>query len=157
MKKMLIAISSLANLSTYAATVPSNPESFELVCDKIDVIGSSFDNSRISSSYIKWDKTKKSLSIKSEELNEFHDELNGNHNDIFIRQENMESYPRIYITFKSNPYFEKWKNEYNTRFVTTQIDMSPKSKRALFKLTSFWQTGGVISKVTTKQAWCEIR
>ena len=90
-------------------------------------------------------------------LNEFHDELNGNHNDIFIRQENIESYPRIYITFKSNPYFEKWKNEYNTRFVTTQIDMSPKSKRALFKLTSFWQTGGVISKVTTKQAWCEIR
>ncbi|QCU76366.1 hypothetical protein [Pseudoalteromonas distincta] len=157
MKKMLIAISLLANLGAHATTVSSHPESFELICDKIDVIGSSFDDSRVPSSYIKWDKTKKSLSIKSEELNEFHDELNGHHNDIFIRQENIESYPRIYITFKSNPYSEKWKNEYNTRFVTTQIDMSPKSKRALFKLTSFWQTGGVISRVTTKQAWCKIR
>ncbi|QTH63353.1 hypothetical protein J1N51_11510 [Psychrosphaera ytuae] len=157
MNKFLMNILLIAGFWSPVALASATPDSFELICDKIDVIGRSFDESRVSSSYIKWDKKKKSLSIKSEELNEFHGELNGNYNDIFVRQENMDSYPRIYFTFKSNPSFDKWENGHGTRFVSTQVDISPESKRALFNLTSFNQTGGVISNVTTKRAWCKLR
>jgi hypothetical protein len=69
--------------SSMAAESNVVPDSFDLVCDTVDVIGYSFGKDRIPQSYVKWDKQKKSLIIKSEELSEFHDELNPSYSNIY--------------------------------------------------------------------------
>lgn len=143
--------------SSMAAGSNIIPNSFDLVCDTVDVIGYSLGKDRIPQSYVKWDKQRKSLTIKSEELSEFHDELNPSYSNIYTVQKDFGDSQRVFLTFKAKSYAEKWEHESATRFVSAQVDLSPKTKGALLKLTEFWQTGGVISMVETKQARCKIR
>tara|TARA_B100001063_G_scaffold115230_1_gene107663 strand:+ start:2204 stop:2683 length:480 start_codon:yes stop_codon:yes gene_type:complete len=148
----------LFSVSNIATARPSDsPNSFDLVCDTVDVIGYSLGKDRISQSYVKWDKHRKSLTIKSEELSEFHDELNPSYSNIYTSNKDFGDSQRVFLTFKAKSFAEKWEHENSTRFVSAQIDLSPKTKGALLKLTEFWQTGGVISMVETKQARCKIR
>ncbi len=143
--------------SSMTANSSETPNSFDLVCDTVDVIGYSLGKDRIPQSYVKWDKQRKSLTIKSEELSEFHDELNPAYSNIYTSQKDFSNSLRVFLTFKSKSFAEKWEHESATRFVSAQIDLSLKTKGALLKLTEFWQTGGVISMVVTKQARCKIR
>lgn len=156
-KFMLLIATALSCSHALAAKLDSTPSSFDLICNTVHVTGYSLGKDRISQSYVRWDKIKKSLTIKSEELNEFHDELNPSYSDIYTSQKDFGESQRIFITFKAKSYAEKWEQESATRFVSAQVDLSPKSKGALLKLTEFWQTNGVISMVETKHAFCKMR
>lgn len=156
---MLLIATMFLGQNAFAAIAYTTPNDFELTCDTVDVIGYSLGKDRIPLSYIKWDKTQESLTIKSEELDEFNDTLNPSENYIYSSQEDFGTSQRILITFKAKSYAEdiEWKYESGTRFVSVQVDSSSTSKGAVLKLTEFWQTNGVISSVETKQAICKKR
>lgn len=153
---LVIAITFFCNYA-FATKTYTTPASFDLVCDTVQVTGYSLGKDRIPLSYITWRKLKKSLIVKSEELNEFNGELNSSYYDVYSTQEDFGESKRVSITFKDKSYSEKWEQESRARFVSVQVDLSPKNKGALLKLTEFLQTGGVISNVETKHALCKIR
>ena len=156
MNKFTMLIPSLF-LCNYALASEKIPNDFDLVCDSVQVTGYSLGKDKIPLSYVTWNKMKKSLIIKSEELSEFNDELNQSYYDIYSSQEDFGESKRSLITFKEKSYAEKWDQENRASFVSVQIDYSTKSKGAVFLITEFWQTGGVISSLTTKQAICKMK
>jgi hypothetical protein len=156
MNKFTILIPNLF-LCDYVLAADTTPNDFDLACDSVQVTGYSLGKDRIPMSYITWDKRKKSLTIKSEELSEFNGDLNQSYYEIYSSQEDFGESKRSLITFKEKSYAEKWAQENRASFVSVKIDYSPKSKGAVFLMTEFWQTGGVISSLTTKQAICKMR
>jgi len=158
MNKFTTLISSffLCNYA-FATETDTAPNSFDLACDSVQATGYSLGKDRIPLSYITWNKMEKSLIIKSEELSEFNGDLNKSYYEIYSSEEDFGESKRALITFKEKSYAETWSQESRTSFVSVQVDYSPKSKGAVFLITEFWQTGGVISSLETKQAICKMR
>ena len=145
----------LVSTHLIAAERSPYPDDFELVCDRVFVIG--HERKHISSSYISWNKERFSLAIKSEDLNEFNGELNPNYYKVYSSNKENEENILIEITFKQLFDADKWQEQNHTRVISLTVKSGLTSNNAVIKLTDFFIKYGVVQEVTTKHATCNIR
>jgi len=141
--------------SVIAAGPDSFPDSFELVCDRVYVVG--HEEKNISSSYISWNRDAKSLAIKSEELNEYKGALTPDNYEVFSAHKDDEETTVIELTFKQLSTTEKWRDQNSTKIVALELKSPNESNNALIKLSDFSVKYGVVQDVTTKHATCNLR
>ena len=146
----------LVSCSVSAADTSSYPDSFELVCDRVYIIGQ--EAKGISASYISWNQEEKSLTIKSEELSEYNGLLNPGIFEIYTgsRRENKDNTITDF-TFKQRSSSDKWIDEKSSKVIAIEIKSPNDADNASVKLTDFSIKFGVVRNVTTKHATCNFR
>lgn len=146
----------LISCSTIAADNKNlYPESFELVCDRVYVVG--HEAKGVSASYISWNYENKSLTIKSEELNEYNGLLNKNVFEVYSGEKDDKEDTIIELTFKQQSQSDKWVDQKSSKVVAIEIASPNDSNNASVKLTDFAVKYGVVKNVTTKHASCNFR
>ncbi|MBV1915602.1 MAG: hypothetical protein KUG72_09465 [Pseudomonadales bacterium] len=145
----------LVSCSVSAANTSSYPDSFELVCDRVYIIGQ--EAKGISASYISWNQEEKSLTIKSEELSEYNGLLNPGIFEIYSGRRDNKDDTITDLTFKQHSISDKWIDEKSSKVVAIEIKSPKDADNASVKLTDFSVKFGVVRNVTTKHATCNFR
>ena len=153
--KLIKALPLLISFSSTAVSADLFPESFELVCDRVYVIGQ--EAKGISSSYVSWSYENKTLTIKSEELSEFNGLLNPAIFKVYSAKKDDDEDTIIELTFKQRSRSDKWIDQKSSKIVAIEIASPNESNNASVKLTDFAVKYGVVQNVTTKHATCNYR
>ncbi|MBL4585167.1 MAG: hypothetical protein JKX83_11210 [Pseudomonadales bacterium] len=157
-KKILLALPVLFGLSlsnSSLAVSGAYPDSFDLLCDRIYMVG--YEQKNILASYLSWDRKSKTLTIKSEELNEYNDELAPDQYLVFSAIKDDKEDTVIELTFKRKSKKTKWASLNTIRIVALEVASPNDSSNAFIKVTDFYVKYGVVQNVTTVHSACNFR
>ena len=145
----------LVSCNLMAANTGPFPDSFELVCDRVFIVGQ--EAKGISASYISWEYETKSLTIKSEELSEYNGLLNPGIFHVYAAKRDDKEDTITDLTFKQRSPSDKWIDQKASKVVAIEIKSPNDANNASVKLTDFSTKYGVVRNVTTKHATCNFR
>lgn len=154
-KLALLIATSLAAINVEASITTKFPDSFELLCDRVFVVGR--ERRTISSSFLGWNKEKKSISIKSEMLDEYESSLTPENFEVYSAHKDVEDDEIIELTFKQRSTTNSWEDEESTQVVAIEVTRAVDASNAFLKVSDFHLKYGVVQNINTRHATCNVR